>query len=71
MNAEVSVKRADLVERSLLAFDLLSYEYHFKLPCKDMKTLVDDAFFNLKLREIMYVKEELQSEAYQVNYFFL
>ena len=66
-NADVTVKRGELVDRSLLAFDLLCYEDHFALPCKDMQDIVDDAIQCLKHREILYVKEEIRSEHFQVG----
>ena len=58
MNAKISVKRADLVERSLDAFDLLSFDNLLGWPCKDSKDVIEEAFDLLKLREIIFVKEE-------------
>ena len=48
MNANVTVNHSELVKRSLVAFDLLSFEDHFVLPCKvgcDFITLFTLFFF--------------------------
>ena len=65
MKADVTIKRGELVERSLLAFDLLCYEDHYALPCKDMQDVIDESIQLIKHREIIYVKEEIQSEHFQ------
>ena len=65
MKADVTVKRGELVEKSLLAFDLLCYEDHYALPCKDMQDIIDESIQLIKHREIIYVKEEIQSEHFQ------
>ena len=65
MKADVTIKRGELVERSLLAFDLLCYEDHYALPCKDMQDIIDESIQLIKHKEIIYVKEEIQSEHFQ------
>ena len=69
MKADVTIKRGELVERSLLAFDLLWYEDHYALPCKDMQDVIDESIQLIKHREIIYVKEEIQSEHFQERYY--
>lgn len=59
MNAKISVKRADLVERCLDAFDLLSFDNLLGWPCKDSTDVIEETLDLLKLREIIFVKEEL------------
>lgn len=66
-NAKVTVKHDELVDRSLVAFDLLSYEDHFSLPCKAMRDTVDETLQWLKQREIICIKEEQRSEHFQAS----
>ena len=70
-NANVTVKRVELVERGLAAFDLLSYEDYFSLPCVDMADVLEHAIDTLKLKEIMFIQEETVSENFQVTFIFL
>ena len=65
-NANVTVKREELVQRGLAAFDLLSYEDYFSLPCIDMSDVLERAIDALKLKEIIFIKEETISENFQV-----
>ena len=65
-NANVTVKREELVQRGLAAFDLLSYEDYFSLPCIDMSDVLERAIDALKLKEIIFIKEETVSENFQV-----
>ena len=59
MNAKISVKRADLGGRCLDAFDLLSFDNLLGWPCKDSTDVIEETLDLLKLREIIFVKEEL------------
>lgn len=61
-NANATVKLDELVDRSLVAFDLLSYEDHFILPCKDTRDSVDETLQWLKQQEIICIKEPRRSE---------
>ena len=65
MNAEVTVKRYDLVERCKEAFDLLTFENLPCLPCKQLTDVIHETFELLKLREIIFIKEKMQSEQLQ------
>lgn len=67
MNGDITVRRSDLLERCLVAFELLSHEYHFSLPCKGIIDEVDDTIELLKLKEIIRVVEEVKSENFQVT----
>ena len=49
-NADVTVMRCELIDKSLLVFDLLTYEDHFALPCKDIHDVIDDTLQFLKHR---------------------
>ena len=68
-NANVTVKRVELVERSLVAFDLLSYEDYFSLlACAEMMAdVLERALDFLKLKDIIFIKEEIKSENFQVR----
>ena len=66
-NANVTVKREELVERSLAAFDLLSYEDYFSLlACAEMPDVLERALDFLKLKEIIFIKEDVKSDNFQV-----
>ena len=68
-NANVTVKRVELVERSLVAFDLLSYEDYFSLlACAEMPDVLERALDILKLKDIIFIKEEIKSENFQVRF---
>ena len=66
-NTNVTVKRVELVERSLAAFDLLSYEDYFSImDCDQMTDVLERALDSLKLKEVIFIKEEIKSENFQV-----
>lgn len=66
-NANATVKLDELVDRSLVAFDLLSYEDHFILSCKDTRDSVDETLQWLKQQEIICIKEQRRSEHFQAS----
>ena len=64
-NAQISVKSFELVEQCHDIFSLLSFECQPGLPCSDMTDIIYETFEHFKLKEILYVKEEMKSEHFQ------
>ena len=62
------MKRADLIEKSELLFEVLSLECHFlRQPCGRLDNLVTEAIDRLKLRDILDIKEVYESQHKQVR----